>query len=325
MRWSLASLQLLHAMWGAAATVVGLASDLLRPLGNFALYLLIFCGGATIALFVLSLRKAELKTSMRFAAIGTVVFGVVWLLQVAAPTDESGVKRGFIASAVAPVAAAQSAVLNVPPPVPRVAAPVASQAAPAAAPASTVEVKPEVPPAAPVDVWMPPETKEPADFNNALQVATSNPDAGNRVRAARFALSSPDAAFQSAVIERLYRAPYSELRQTAIAGIFLARAGRATFPLLVVDAEGNDPALVNQLQGASLYVTRVDEVTGGVAGVFVNAGVNGSVTRTGITFSSTLADHGAVTLSLQPTDDFSLKGTLRTQDGKVAQIQMPLM
>jgi hypothetical protein len=32
-----------------------------------------------------------------------------------------------------------------------------------------------------------------------------------------------------------------------------------------------------------------------------------------------------VTLSLQPTEEFALRGSLRTQDGKSAQVQIPLM
>jgi hypothetical protein len=313
------------ALWGAAATVVGLASDLLRPLGNFALFLLVLCVGATLTLYLLSRRRPQLKRSVIFAAIGAAVFGMVSILQALAPSDDTGVARGFIASTVTPVAAVQSAVLNVPPPAARAAVSVAPPTKPEVAPAPAVP-KPAVPSSVPVGVWVPPATKEGADFDSALQVATADADAGNRVRAARFALGSPDPAFQSAVIERLYRAPYPELRQTAITAIFQARTGRAQFPLTVVDAEGNDPELANQLQGASLYVTRVDEVTGGVSGILAgNNPLSGSVTRTGITFSSTLAGRGAVTLLLQPTDDFSLKGSLRTQEGKTVQVQLPLM
>jgi hypothetical protein len=42
-------------------------------------------------------------------------------------------------------------------------------------------------------------------------------------------------------------------------------------------------------------------------------------------FSSSLSGRGAVTLSLQPAEDFSLQGTLRAQDGKSVQVQLPLM
>jgi hypothetical protein len=175
-----------------------------------------------------------------------------------------------------------------------------------------------------MEAWLPPATKEPADFDAALQAALTNADAGNRVRAARFALSNSDAAFQSAAIERLYRAPQVELRQVAIAAIFQARVGRAQFPLLVREGEKNDVELANQMQGASLYVARVDEVTGGVYGSLGGVTANGSVTRSAVTFSSSISGHGAVTLSLQPAD-FSLQGTLRTQDGKSVLIQLPLM
>jgi hypothetical protein len=313
------------AMWGAAATVVGLASDLLRPLGNFALYLLILCVAAWIAMLVLSKAKPALKRPSRFAGIGAIVFGVVTALQLMAPADESGVKRGFIASTVTPVAAAQSAVLDLPPPAPRgssapvpqpvAAAPAVAAPAPAAASA----------PSAPVEIWMPPLTKDQADYTAALQVALSNADPGNRVRAARFVLASTDAAFQAAAIEQLYRSPQVELRQAAITTIFQTRTGRAQIPLVVVDGEGSDAELSNALQGASLYVQRVDEVTGGVTGTFVGNTLNGSITRSGVNFSTMLANKGAVTVSLQPTDDFALAGTLRTQDGKSVRVQMPLM
>jgi hypothetical protein len=315
------------AMWGAAATVVGLASDLLRPLGNFALFLLVLCVAAAIALLVMSRRKPELKKSAGFAGIGVVVFGLVTLLQVLAPTDESGVKRGFIASTVTPVAAVQSALLDVPSPALRASSAPAPQAQPAAAaPVASVPVVAAAPgPTAPAQIWMPPATKEPADYSAALQVALADADAGNRVRAARFALGSTDTAFQAAAIEQLYRSPQAELRQAAITTIFQTRTGRAHIPLVVVEGEGSDPELSNALQGASLYVQRVDEVTGGVVGNFAGSTLNGSITRSGINFSTTLQNRGAVSLSLQPTADFSLAGTLRTQDGKSVRVQMPLM
>ena len=311
------------AMWGAAATVVGLASDLLRPLGNFALYLFILCGLAAIVLFVLSRSKPKLRKPTGFASIGALVFGMVTLLQAVAPADESGVKRGFIASTVTPVAAAQSAVLDLPPPLPRASSAAAPQAQPVVA--APVAAPVQAAPVAPVEIWMPPATKEPADYSTALQVALSSADAGNRVRAARFALGSADAAFQSAAIEQLYRTPHVELRQTAIIAIFQSRTARAQFPVLVVEGEGSDPELSNALQGASLYVSRVDEVTGGVVGSLTGVSLNGSITRSGVNFSTAVQNRGAVTLTLQPTDDFALSGTLRTQDGKAVRVQMPLM
>lgn len=316
------------AMWGAAATVVGLASDLLRPLGNFALYLLILCAAAWIALLVLAKAKPALKRFSRFSGIGAIVFGVVTALQLMAPVDESGVKRGFLASTVTPVAAAQSAVLDLPPPALRGSGALAPQTQPiAAAPAVAAPAPAAAPaPSAPVEIWMPPATKDPADYSAALQRALSDADAGNRVRAARFALGSSDAAFQSAAIEQLYRSAHVELRQAAITTIFMSRRGRSQIPLVVVvDGEGSDPELSNALQGASLYVQNVDEVTGGVGGNFAGSALNGSITRSGVNFSTTLQNRGAVTLSLQPTDDFALAGTLRTQDGKSVRVQMPLM
>jgi hypothetical protein len=314
------------AMWGAAATVVGLASDLLRPLGNFALFLLVLCVVAAVALLAMSRRKPELRKFAGFAGIGAVVFGLVTLLQVMAPADESGVKRGFIASTVTPVAAAQSAVLDLPPPAPR-AASAAPQVQPVAADPATQAPAPvaAAAPSAPVQIWMPPETKEPADYSSALEVAVSSADAGNRVRAARFALGSADATFQAAAIEQLYRSTHAELRQVAIIAIFQSRRGRSHLPLLVVEGEGSDPELVNALQGASLYVQNVDEVTGGVGGNFAGSTLNGSITRSGVNFSTAVQNRGAVTVSLQPTDDFALAGTLRTQDGKSVRVQMPLM
>jgi hypothetical protein len=315
------------ALWGAAATVVGLASDLLRPLGNFALFLLILSVAATVTLLVLARRKPELKKSAGFAGIGVLVFGAVTLLQVLAPVDESGVKRGFIASTVTPVASAQSAVLDLPPPVRHSAESAAPPSQPvvtapaAAAPLPVVAAAPAAPP----EIWMPPETKEAADYSAALTVALSNADPGNRVRAARFALSNANEAFQTAAIEQLYRAPHVELRQAAITAIFQSRTARAQFPLLVEEGEGSDVDLANALQGASLYVSRVDEVTGGIVGSLAGSSLNGSITRSGINFSTSVTSRGAVTLSLQPTDDFALTGTLRTQDGKSARVRLPLM
>ena len=317
------------AMWGAAATVVGLASDLLRPLGNFALYLLILCVAAAGALLVLARGKPAMKKYAGFAGIGVVVFGLVALLQAVTPVDESGVKRGFIASTVTPVGAAQSAVLDLPPPVRRDADVAVAQSQPVAAtPAVSTPAAAPAPapaPSASLQIWMPPATREAADYTSALEVALSNADAGNRVRAARFALGNADAAFQTAAMEQFYRSPHVELRQAAISAIFQSRTGRAQFPVLVVEGEGNDPELANALQGASLYVARVDEVTGGVMGSFAGSTLNGSITRSGISFSTTLPGRGSATLSLQPTDDFALAGTLRSQDGKSVRIQLPLM
>lgn len=316
------------AMWGAAATVVGLASDLLRPLGNFALYLLILSVLAAIALLLAARRKPAVRKYAGFAGIGVVVFGLVTLLQIVTPVDDSGVKRGFIASTVTPVGAAQSAVLDLPPPAPRMSESPAPQpivSTPAASMPAATSAAALPAPSTSLQIWMPPATKEAADYSSALEVALSNADAGNRVRAARFALGSADAAFQSAAMEQFYRSPHVELRQAAISAIFQARAGRAQFPVLVVEGEGNDPELSNALQGASIYVSRVDEVTGGVSGTFAGHGLNGSVTRSGISFSTTLPERGSATLSLQPTDDFALAGTLRSQDGKSVRVQLPLM
>ncbi len=103
-----------YAAWSVAATLVGLAGDLLQPLGPIALILLFVCGVATIGAWVLSLAPGlggAMRTASVFFLIGTAVFGAIVALQFAAP-DGAGQQRGFVAATAPAVAELQTRILR---------------------------------------------------------------------------------------------------------------------------------------------------------------------------------------------------------------------
>src|SRR5688572_19760153 len=210
------------AWWSLIAGVLATASDLLTPLGPFALWLLAAFGAAAVLLFLVSLLPLGFKRGAGrlagFAAVGAVVFGVVVGLQFAT-RDAEAPDKGFIATIAPPVAQIQSEVLQKPAP---------QQAEQVQQPA-TVVIQPPVPAPAPV------QAPAPTPDSIALETALSSQNPAARVAAARTALASQDASVRAAAIERLYATGDAALRQQVVLAIFAARQGGPSFPIVVVD------------------------------------------------------------------------------------------
>jgi len=232
-------------LWGGVATVFGLASDFARPIGPFALYLLILFAVACIASFAMSRTVPAARHAgsdiAKYTLVGVLIFTVVVALQVMTKDEaEPDVDRGFLASVVPPVASAQEAVL-------------------------TVE-------AGPVD-----------EFDAALRQALRAKDDLEKRTAARLALSSVEAEFRQTAIERLYRSKDPTLRRQAVLAIFAAR-GRNGVPVVVVEDEGNDPNLVSMLTGETITFTNVDTEVGKLDG-YIHKPYDGNVALNGITLA----------------------------------------
>lgn len=268
-------------LWSGIATVVGLASDFARPIGPFALYLLILFALVCLGAFALSrfvpAAKARSLSIAKYALVGSVVFGLVVALQVATKDDaEPDVDRGFLASVAPPLASVQEAVL--------------------------------------------PVESEPADeFEAAMRSALKTKDETERRTQARKALSSEDAAFRQTAVEKFYLSKDPVLRRQAVIGIFVARH-RTTLPLVVMEAEGNDPDLARELIGKGLYIYSTDSEVGSVTAQMLNSRANGTIALTGINFS--VGNSGV--LSLKAEDDFTLQGTYQISSGATAKVQILL-
>ncbi len=289
-------------IWAGAATLIGLATDFLRPLGPYALYALVGFAVAAIPLLLLSLVFRAVRGIGVFALIGAVVFGGVVALQSLAP-HEQGAERGFLASVAPPLAAVQTAVLRVPP-------------KPETRPPDMQEPTPEQA-SAPTPLPFNPDT---AAFETALNLAFSAADPSERLRNAKLAVSSTDAAFTTAAINRLYRSTDPALRQAAIVAIFTARIGGSDIPIATIAATENNAALVNALQGAVLDVSSVDPVTGAIGGELLGYYFNGTIAR-----STIIINRSGMTISVHAEDDFVLRGTAQSSSGGTARVEIPLM
>ena len=90
----------------------------IRPVGPFALYLLILfvlicIGGFIVSRTVPAAKKTGISIA-KYTLVGAVIFGLVVALQAMTKDEDSpDVDRGFLASVVPPVASVQSAVLTV--------------------------------------------------------------------------------------------------------------------------------------------------------------------------------------------------------------------
>lgn len=239
---SLGALQL----WSGVATMIGLASDFMRPIGPFALIIFVIFLLATLGL-LFGGRAAKGKMPWasqyaRYSLVGAVVFGLVVVLQMATSTTEAGEpERGFVASVVPPLAGVQAAVLDVE--------------------------------AAPAD-----------EFEAAMRSALKEKDETERRSLARKALTSEDAGFRQTATEKFYLDGDPVLRRQAVIGIFASRRND-TLPVVVIESESNDPELAKRLIGKGLYIYSTDTEVGSVSASFLNARTSGTIALTGINFS----------------------------------------
>jgi len=233
-------------LWSGIATVVGLASDFARPIGPFALYLLVLfalvCAGAfALSRFVPASREMG-RNIAKYSLVGAVVFGLVVVLQVATKDNtEPDVDRGFLASVAPPLASVQEAVLPVE--------------------------------AAPAD-----------EFEAAMRGALRSKDDTEKRALARKALASEDAAFRQTAIEKFYVSKDPGLRRQAVIAAFVARY-RDTLPVIVLEDQGNDPDLARSLIGKGLFLYATDPETGAVSASFLSARTDGTIALTGISLS----------------------------------------
>jgi len=268
-------------LWSGIATIFGLASDFARPIGPFALYLLILfalvCAAAFAASRYLPAQRVRALSIAKYALVGSIVFGLVVALQVMTKdAGEPDVDRGFLASVAPPLAGVQDAVLSV--------------------------------------------EAEPADeFEAAMRRALKEKDETERRTLARTALTSDDAAFRQTAIEKFYLSGDPVLRRQAVIGIFAARRAN-TLPIVVIEAEGNDPDLAKRLIGKGLYLYSTDTEVGAVSASLLSARTSGTIALTGINLS--VGNSGVLQLTAE--DDFSLKGTYEETTGAEVQVQILL-
>lgn len=217
----------------------------IRPVGPFALYLLILfvlicIGGFIVSRTVPAAKKTGISIA-KYTLVGAVIFGLVVALQAMTKDEDSpDVDRGFLASVVPPVASVQSAVL-------------------------TVEA-------------------DPADeFEAALRHALKSKDDIEKRTSARLSLKSEDSAFRQTAIEKLYLSKDPTLRRQAVLAIFAAR-GRDGLPVIVVDDETNDAELATDLIGKTISFYQVDTEVGALTG-YLGYRFDGTVALNGISLA----------------------------------------
>jgi hypothetical protein len=106
------------SFWNTATFITAGASDLVKPVADFAIFFLIGFALATgVAVYLTYIRQPHVmyaKTLLGTLGLGTAVFGFLVLGRLATP-EGVGQERGIIASFVPPVAAVQTAMLPLSP------------------------------------------------------------------------------------------------------------------------------------------------------------------------------------------------------------------
>lgn len=166
---------------------------------------------------------------------------------------------------------------------------------------------------------LPVEAEAKDEFEAAMRAALRARDDGERGQQARLALSSEDPMFRQTAAERFYLSSQPVLRRQAILSMLAAR-GRTPLPILVIEAEDNDPALANQMMGRTVTFSSVDTATGALRASAFSRTTSGTVNQSGV--SLTVAGAGA--FDLQATDDFNLDGTYRNNAGASVRVRLSL-
>lgn len=246
-------------MWGAVATVLGLASDLAQPIGSFALWIFgLFVFITVLALIIRSVIPALKKHAgnlAKYTFLGSIIFALVVGLQHYSEGDSGeGPQRGFLATTIEPIGEIQSVIVQ--------------------------------------------SALPPADHHEAaLRQALKAKEVSEKIQLANIALSSPDLAFRQIAIERLYASGDDVLRQKAIIASFEDHRGKGGMPVLVVQDENNSQSLSQRLIGQSFYVVSIDAATGSFQAQVMNTVANGVISRAGI--SAALLDVGTLTMTAE--------------------------
>ncbi len=268
-------------LWSGVATMFGLASDFARPIGPIALYLFILFLLVCVGSFVASRRMPAFREWGGRAAKYSLVGAIVFGIVVALQVSTKDADQPDVD---------RGFLASVVPPV-------------ASVQSAVLDVE-----------------SEPADeFETAMRQALKAKDETERRSLARKALASEDPSFRQTAIEKFYLKGEPELRRQAVIGIFASRV-RTSLPILVVEAEDNDPDLAKQMIGKSLYIYSADKDVGSVSAAFGNQRVEGTIARSGVNFS---VGNGGV-MDLKTADDFSLTGTYQENTGAKVHIQILL-
>jgi hypothetical protein len=103
------------SFWGTATLVMGIASDLAKPVADLAPVLFVLCllaaGAAAWATFIKKPPLPMARTALGALGIGVCVFGFFLIARTVATPEGLGEERGFIAAVAPPAAAVQTAVL----------------------------------------------------------------------------------------------------------------------------------------------------------------------------------------------------------------------
>lgn len=103
-----------YMAWTFGATAMGLASDLARPIGNFAP--LLFAVSAVVAVITYRLSRGpksarRTKDLFHFSLVGSVVFLLIWVPEFFTGRNSAGPPRGVLADNVSTIGRLQTAIL----------------------------------------------------------------------------------------------------------------------------------------------------------------------------------------------------------------------
>jgi hypothetical protein len=297
---------------GICALFVAFAADLMQPRGPFLTFQVIVFALVTAILALLSFLPA-IKRTLRLAAavalISVIVFGGILAVRTyVAPAKAQD--RGMLATLLPPAADLQRFILA------------ESKKREDLAEAETAA-------AAAAPIPLPNPALSPSEEAlAALTAAIGSTDPASRLRAGVEALASRDPALLAPAIDRLYRSADPALRQLAITKLLAQRKG-ARLPLLVINAQENDQAFANALQGAGITLRAVNETSGVVeGGLCAPTGMSGTINRASVTLTGKCkvgdAERNTV-VTLQPTDDFRLAGEARNDQGQVVRVELSLL
>lgn len=294
---------------GLTALIGAVTADLLQPMGPVALALFAVFIVVGVLVFLLSLLPplaGLLRPVAGFTLASALAFGAVTALMFHVAPQPSGHERGFLATAVPPLAGLQKSALAL------LHQSVGANEAPPFDPAATPA--PELSPA--------------EKAMEALSNGLASPDPANRLRAGVEVLGNENDAVVAAAVDKLYRTNDPALRQLAVKRLLSMRRG-ARMPLLATASTPETQAFANALQGVGLTIRALNETSGAFdGGLCAPTGMAGTVNRTGVTIAARCkigdGDHNTV-LVLQPTDDFRLVGDARNDMGQSVKVELPLM
>lgn len=279
--------------WNTATFVTAGASDLVKPVADFALYFFIgFVIATAVAFYLTYVRKphiAYMKTFLGTLGLGTAIFGFLVLGRFATP-EGVGQQRGVIAAFVPPVAAVQTAVLP-----------------------------------------LSPTQKELLDLGT--QLSSGDPEARSAAaRAALDEKQNPkqDKPTRRAMLERVLHNSDPNVQQAGLVAAMFDR-GRGAIPVLP-DRASKSP-LATALAGSQLEFYSVNKETGAAGGMFHTAagtrGFSGSIANGRLVYTVDAMVDGkwvsGVVIDVAVDSRLQLSGDARTPSGDTVKVEMPIL